>query len=410
MREIKNKDTIKLEKEKLYSSLESELFDILDYWEENSPDVEFGGFLGRRNINNKVIEKSPKGAVLNSRILWTFSAAFRYTRADKHFDLAKRAFTYIKDYFIDTLNGGVYWTVDYKGIPLDKKKQTYAQAFAIYGLSEYYGISKNQEALNLAISIFASVERHCFDKEKLGYLEAFDQTWQEISDLRLSEKDANEKKTMNTHLHILEAYASLYKYWPDKELKNQLERLLAVFNDFIINKESNHLNLFMNENWEFTQHLISYGHDIEAAWLLKEASEVLGDDNWINLFKQKAVEIAKMTLEGLDEDGALIYEKDLDKKHVNREKHWWVQAEAMVGFYNVYQITGDEIYLNAVEKLWEFIDEKILDRKNGEWFWGIDGFGNLMDEDKLGLWKCPYHNTRACLEVLNRINESKKLH
>lgn len=389
---------------KLKTEIELELTNILSYWEENAVDEIHGGFVGKRDNDNMLIEESPKGSVLNSRILWTFSAAYQHSNNSSHLLLAQRAFDYIKNKFYDFEHGGIYWLVDHQGCVLDPKKQIYALAFAIYGLAEYFKISKDVEALQLAISLHNDIEKHAFDPIQNGYFEAFSREWQEISDLRLSDKDANEKKTMNTHLHILEAYTNLYRVWKNENLASQISNLLLVFEKYIMD-ESYHLNLFMNEKWQKSQHIISYGHDIEASWLMLEAAEVLGDKNLINKFTEIAIKMADAAAEGLDDDGSLKYEYNVSENHVIKEKHWWVQAEALVGFLNAWQLTRDDKYKNYVQSLWVFIQKYILDKKNGEWYWGRnEDLSLMMNDDKLGIWKCPYHNSRACLEVINRLS------
>ncbi len=381
-----------------------ELDNILNYWEKQTVDKEFGGFVGCRDHHDVLIPYMPKGSVLNSRILWAFSSAFAHSKNATHQLLAERAYQYIRDYFFDQEFGGVYWTVDFKGNPLDTKKQTYALSFAIYGLAEYYKISNSQEALNLAIRLFNDIEKHSFDKERSGYLEAFKRDWKEADDLRLSEKDANEKKTMNTHLHVLEAYTNLYRVWKNPELRSQIENLLSDFQKHIIDPESKHLILFMDENWKNKETIYSYGHDIEASWLLLEAAEVIGDEVLTKSFKKTAIDLADAALEGMDKDGSLLYEFNVSQSHVIKEKHWWVQAEAMVGFLNAWEISKQKEYLKIAERLWGFIRSYIVDHQKGEWFWGRNDDLTLMEkEDKVGLWKCPYHNTRACLEVIRRI-------
>ena len=246
-----------------------------------------------------------------------------------------------------------------------------------------------------------------FDRDKTGYLEAFTENWQPISDLRLSAKDANEKKTMNTHLHVLEAYANLYRVWPDETLRGQVVTLLHNFLDHFIDAETGHLNLFFDEDWNKRSTLISYGHDIEAAWLLLDSAEAINDVELIDQLKSLAVKITDSTLEGLDTDGGLWYEYEPADNQLVKEKHWWVQAEAMIGFFNTWQITGDEKYLDLSISNWDFVKDKILDKNNGEWFWGINAYGRVMrSEDKAGLWKCPYHNSRACMEIIKRIETS----
>ncbi|RZM21464.1 MAG: N-acyl-D-glucosamine 2-epimerase [Pedobacter sp.] len=389
--------------------IEKELHHILDYWERQTVDEVYGGFVGRRDQNDVNIPYMPKGSVLNSRILWTFSAAYAYTNNPVHKELAERAYQYIKSFFFDGEYGGVYWMVDFKGHPLDTRKQTYALSFAIYGLSEYYKISQDQEVLELAIILYNNIEDHAFDSDRGGYFEAFSRDWQEITDLRLSDKDANEKKTMNTHLHVIEAYANLYRVWKDSGLHTQIKNLLSDFQNHIIDMDSRHLILFMDENWESKETIYSYGHDIEASWLLLEAAEVIGDEVLIESFKEIAINLADAALEGMDRDGSLLYEHNLSKSHFIKEKHWWVQAEAMVGFFNAWEVSKNEEYLKIAERLWEFIQLYIIDHKRGEWFWGRNSDLSLMeDEDKVGMWKCPYHNARACLEILRRIENQQQ--
>jgi mannobiose 2-epimerase len=228
-----------------------ELSSILHYWMKHTLDEKQGGFIGRLDNDNNVDTAASKGVVLNSRILWTFSAAYQYLKREEYLAIAARAYNYIADHFIDRKYGGVYWSVDANGEPLEKRKQIYGLAFCLYGLTEYYKASGERIALHLAIDIFNTIEQYSFDKTKGGYLEAFAQDWKLTDDLRLSEKDDNEMKTMNTHLHIIEAYANLYTVWPDNELNESIKHLLDVFEQHIINPQTFHLNLFMDENWEF---------------------------------------------------------------------------------------------------------------------------------------------------------------
>jgi len=385
--------------------LNTELIRIMDYWSRYTVDDKNGGFYGKIDQHNNVAPNAPKGSVLNARILWSFSAAYNQDPTPYYLDLAQRAYEFIVKHFIDHEYGGVYWTVDYQGKPLDTKKQVYAIAFTIYGLSEYYIASKDEEAKNWAIRLYQLLVEKSFDKMKTGYLEAFDREWQPISDLRLSAKDANEKKTMNTHLHVLEGYTNLYRIWPDGGLRKQILTLLYDFIDYFINHKTHSLNLFFDEDWKQRSDLISYGHDIEAAWLVLQAADVIGDDKLVAELRDLAVLIAESSTQGLDKDGGMWYEYEPSEQHLIREKHWWVQAEAMIGYLNAYQIGGDEKYAELSLNNWSFIKDKILDDKNGEWHWGVNQHGQTMpDEDKAGLWKCPYHNTRACIEIINRIN------
>ncbi len=383
--------------------LENELKEILEFWQKKTIDSNNGGFYGKIDNDNKIFDEAPKGSVLNSRILWAFSAAYNLTKNENYLLTAQKAFTYFKDHFIDKEFGGVFWTVDYKGNPLDTKKQIYALAFAVYGLSEFYNSSKNEEALHLAIDLFHTILKYSYDREHGGYLEALTRDWKDIEDLRLSNKDANEKKSMNTHLHLLEAFANLYRSWTDEIMKEKITELIYIFLNRIIDNKTHHLILFFDETWNPKSKIISYGHDIEAAWLIEEAAAIIGNSNLLEQVKRQSVLIANAATDGLDIDGGLWYEYDIDKDNLIKEKHWWPQAEAMVGFFNAWQITKDDGFLQYSLQSWHFVEKHILDKKNGEWFWGIRENNSIMDEDKAGLWKCPYHNGRACIELIKRI-------
>jgi mannobiose 2-epimerase len=295
--------------------------------------------------------------------------------------------------------------VDNKGKMLDGRKQIYGLAFCLYGMAEYYKVTGDGMALHIAKDLFDYIERFSFDKKQGGYIEAFTREWAPMDDLRLSEKDNNEKKTANTHLHIVEAYANLYMVWPDKLLREKIIGLLDIFDKYLISKENYHLNLFMNEDWELRSSLQSFGHDIEASWLLQECAEISNDKMQLDRYKKLAVYMADASVDGLDNDGGLWYEYDPVTEHLIKEKHWWAQAEAMIGFFNAYQLTGDETYLQRSLNSWQFVKKYIKDDKNGEWFWGINEDYSIMQKDKAGFWKCPYHNSRACLEIIRRIEQ-----
>lgn len=383
--------------------LREELVEILKYWSTYTIDVAHGGFLGKIANDNSAEEFADKGAVLNARILWSFSAAYNL---DKSYNLAlaDSAYNYIAAHFIDPDFGGVYWTVDYSGKPKDTKKQVYALAFTIYAFSEYYVARGYEVVKDKAIALYRDLIKYSFDSKKGGYYEAFSRDWNELQDLRLSDKDANEKKTMNTHLHILEAFTNLYRIWPNPELKSRIIDLIEDFTKHIVDGENARMILFFDENWARKSKTISYGHDIEASWLLQEAAEVLEEPELLREIKVLAVSMAEAALEGLDADGSLWYEHEPEEKHTIKEKHWWVQAEAMVGFYNAWHVSGDSRFFQCSMNTWNFVKAHILDKEHGEWFWGITEAGTLMEnEDKVGLWKCPYHNSRACIELIRRI-------
>ena len=389
---------------KLYKKeMEAELSDILTWWQERAIDHLSGGFFGQIDYADQTRAEAPKGAVLNARILWTFSSAYLLTNHPAYLKTAQRSFEYIRDFFIDEEYGGVYWTVDYKGIPGDTKKQIYAIAFALYGMSEYYRCTRDEKVKQMAIKLFEDIETHSYDNLHGGYFEAYARDWSEISDLRLSPKDANEKKSMNTHLHILEAYSNLYKIWSDETLKKKIQELIQMFNDHIIHPSGEYLLLFFDEAWKEVPAPLSFGHNIEAAWLLQEAAETLENPFLAERSKMTGLKLVDGITSALDDEGGLIYEFDPVSLHFNNEKHWWPQAEAMVGYFNAWQNSNKHIYLERSWQAWTYVKNHLKDKENGEWFWGIKENGELMQEDKMGLWKCPYHNGRACMEIIRRI-------
>jgi mannobiose 2-epimerase len=390
----------------LKSEVKDELVsNILPFWMTKMVDSQNGGFYGRIDGSGHVYKEADKGCVLNARILWTFSSAFRILNDPDYLKMAKRAKDYLLGHFLDKEFGGVYWLVDYWGNMKDGKKQIYAQAFAIYGLSEYYRVTKDISCLEKAIGLFRLIEQYSYDINLGGYFEAFDRKWDVIDDLRLSAKDANEKKTMNTHLHVLEAYTNLYRIWKDDLLKKQLQNLIEVFINRIVNSLTFNLNMFFDEAWNDKTDLVSYGHNIESSWLIYEAAAVLGDETLIKKVENVCLGIAEASKAGIMADGGMIYEIFFGSGHIDSDRHWWVQAETVVGFLNSYLLSGKEEYLKLSLAAWRFISDYLIDRQNGEWYWSVnnDLHPNLK-EDKAGFWKCPYHNSRMCMEIIERTN------
>ncbi len=387
----------------LKGELESTLHDnILKFWMDRTIDTVNGGFIGKIDGNNNVVENMPKGAIMHGRILWTFAAAYRTSGREEYLAMAKRAYDYIVENFVDSEFGGVYWSLTADGKPLDPKKQYYAIAFVIYGLSEYNRATGNREALELAIKLFHDIEDHSYDPVNNGYEEASTREWGDLGDVRLSAKDANEKKTMNTHLHILEAYTNLLRVWDDPQLRKQTINLLEIFLDKIYDKSTGHLGLFFDDEWtDKSAGEFSYGHDIEASWLLLETAHVLHDEELTGRTHAACRKIAEASLEGYMEDGSMIYE--FHEGELVTERHWWVQAEALIGLVYLYRFHGVDS-LDKVEKTWKYIKDFIIDHENGEWWWSRmpDGSVNHKD-DKAGFWKCPYHNGRMCMEILSVI-------
>ena len=382
---------------------------ILRFWLDKMIDRENGGFYGRIDGSGVLHPEAEKGAILNARILWTFSAAYR-------------VFSHLSP-----LTPHLY-----KGNPLDTKKQFYAIGFAVYGLSEYARATGDREALEYALDLYECIEEHALDREHNGYIEACTREWGEIADMRLSEFDANYPKSQNTHLHIIEPCTNLLRCL--KELHAQescdyvpvlgavlpigvsvpmetivsveasLRNLIDIFTDKILNPETHHLDLFFDMDWtRGAGHLESYGHDIECSWLMHEAALVLGDQKVLSKVEDVVRMVAKASEKGLRPDGSMIHEANLDTGHVDDDLHWWVQAENVVGWFNIWQHFGDKDALEKAERCWNYIKTQLIDWENGEWFWSRhpDGTLNTVD-DKAGFWKCPYHNGRMCLEIIER--------
>ena len=405
---------------------------ILRFWLDKMQDTENGGFYGRMDGHMQLYPEAEKGAILNARILWSFSAAYRVLGNQEYLDAATRAKDYIIEHFVDKEYGGVYWSVDYKGTPLDTKKQFYAIGFAIYGLTEYVRATGDREVLDYALELYECIEEHALDHEHNGYIEACTREWGEIADMRLSEFDANYPKSQNTHLHIIEPYTNLLRCL--KELHAQescdyvpvlgsvlpvgisvppelllrvegsLRNLIDIFTDKILNPETHHLDLFFEMDWtRGAGHLESYGHDIECSWLMHEAALVLDDKQVLEKVEPIVQMVAKASEKGIRPDGAMIHEANLDTGHADDDLHWWVQAENVVGWLSIYQYFGDEEALQKANTCWEYIKQHLIDYDNGEWFWSRRKDGTLnMDDDHAGFWKCPYHNSRMCLEVIER--------
>ena len=388
--------------EKLKSEVKEELINnILPFWSTKMVDADNGGFYGQMDGHNQLIPKADKGGILNARILWTFSAAYLQDKNPLYLEMANRAKTYILDHFFDRQQGGTYWTISFDGKPTDTKKQIYSQAFFIYAFSEHYRASGDESSLHTAIELFRMIELRSFDHELNGYFEAYSRDWQLLEDLRLSDKDANEKKTMNTHLHILEAYTNLYRVWKNDELARPLRNLILIFTEKIVNQKTKHLDLFFDEHWNPKGEIDSYGHDIEASWLIDEAARVLGDQKLLVEVQKTCIQIAEAACDGLQPDGSMVYEKSVG--HLDKDRHWWVQAESVVGFLNAYELTNNQQWLDRALSDWKYIQNNIIDTRDGEWFWSFKDDGTInRKEDKAGFWKCPYHNSRMCLEIMLR--------
>jgi len=377
---------------------------ILPYWSAKMVDNVNGGFYGRIDGNDKVYPEAEKGGILNARILWTYSSAYRVMGDTSYLRLAKRAKDYILAHFIDSQYGGAYMSLKADGTPSNTRKHVYTNAFFIYALAEYSRATGDKQALAEARKIFELFEKYAADGEYGGYYEVFSQDWQRIRERLIGESSEKDEKTMNTSLHVMEAFANLYRVSGDKVVGDRLRKMIEIFLDKIIDKKTSHLICFLDRQWNSTSTIDSYGHDIESSWLLLEAATLLNDKNLTERVKEAGLKIANAAAEGYQPDGGMLTEKNYVTGQIRKQRSWWEQAETVVGYLNAFELTGDESYLNRSLKSWEFIKKYFVDTKNGAWFTNVSESG-VSGGDKAGPWICPYHNGRMCMEVIERVKE-----
>ena len=377
---------------------------ILPYWSAKMVDNVNGGFYGRIDGNDKVYPEAEKGGILNARILWTYSSAYRVMGDTSYLRLAKRAKDYILAHFIDSQYGGAYMSLKADGTPSNTRKHVYTNAFFIYALAEYSRATGDKQALAEARKIFELFEKYAADREYGGYYEVFSQDWQRIRERLIGESSEKDEKTMNTSLHVMEAFANLYRVSGDKVVGDRLRKMIEIFLDKIIDKKTSHLICFLDRQWNSTSTIDSYGHDIESSWLLLEAATLLNDKNLTERVKEAGLKIANAAAEGYQPDGGMLTEKNYVTGQIRKQRSWWEQAETVVGYLNAFELTGDESYLNRSLKSWEFIKKYFVDTKNGAWFTNVSESG-VSGGDKAGPWICPYHNGRMCMEVIERVKE-----
>jgi len=380
---------------------------ILPFWTGPALDLEQGGWLPWISNDLRVDRSQPKGLILNTRILWAFSAVYRAEPRALYREMARRAFEIVVQDFWDPMHGGAFWRLDSAGHVQDDSKKVYGQAFYLYALAEYGQAFGDSVALDRAKELFELVERHAHDPACGGYWETRRRDWSEAADVRLSDKDLNEKKSMNNHLHLLEAYTNLYRVWKEPRVEQRLRELVDIFERRILDAQSRHLRHFFDEQWQVRSDTYTFGHDIEASWLLCEAAEVLEDSALLRQVREVVLRIAEVVLtEGLDADGGLCYEGRAGTV-IDRRKECWPQAEAVVGFINAFQLSSHPKYLEAARRVWNYLEQHLVDRVHGEWFWRINADGRPdPDLPKVSEWKGPYHGSRACLETLRRLNRA----
>lgn len=382
------------------------LNDIIPFW-KNLRDDEFGGYYGYMDYDLKVDKRAVKGCILNSRITWFFANAYTLLKDESLLEEAKHGFAFMKEHCMDKENGGIFWSMKYDGTPEDTTKHTYNQAFSIYALSSYYEATHDEEALAMAKELFHIIETKCTDE--IGYKEAFDKEFHEVENDKLSENGVIAEKTMNTLLHVFEAYTELYRVAKLPEVKERLEWIMDTFADKVYNPKLHRQEVFFDRNMNTILDLHSYGHDIETAWLMDRGVEVLGEKKYEEkmtpITKDLTAEIYKVAFDGHS------LANECEKGVVNVHRIWWVQAETVIGFLNGWQKdpSGTE-YLDAAKSEWQFIKDHVMDKRQGsEWFWEVDQSGKPYEGRPIvEPWKCPYHNGRMCFEVIRRL-EGKEI-
>jgi len=389
----------------LSQSAESELRgDILPFWLKYTRNPENGGYYGQIEADMTIRKGAERGALLTSRILWTFSKAYRTYHDPAYLEMATWAYRDLVEHFLDPVNGGLYWSITADGKPEKAFKQIYGQVFGIYALAEYNMATGDKEALAQAIAIYRLVELHARDRVYGGYFDVLNREWKRPA-TGSPNLLGNAPKSQNSHIHILEGYTNLLRAWPDPELRATQHELIEMTITHIIDPKTHHLILFMKDDWTPTSRDVSYGHDIELSWLLVEAANVVGDPALVAKVKPISLDIARVTLaEGVDPDGGVINEGG-PHGYTNTDKDWWPQAEAAVGFLNAYQLSGDPAYFRASRHSWEFIQAKFVDRVHGDWIESVERDGTPRITPKVSLWKCPYHSGRSCFELVERLHE-----
>lgn len=388
------------EADALRMEVESDLVEnILPFWMNHTVDPS-GGFYGTVLADGTPIEDSDRGTLMTSRILWTFSRAYRQFGLEAYKTMADHAADYLVDFCVDKRYGGIYWMLDRDGAARDASKQTYATAFGIYGLSEHFRATGRRESLDAAVRLYQTLEDKVHDKVNGGYFEIFKRDYTPSDSKGVDGRLAS--KTMNTHIHILEAYTTLYQVWPDQGLKNNLLELLDILGTRLYSPETKHLILFCTDDWKPLERVDSYGHDIETSWLIYEAAVAVGDEDVMERVGKQAVEMVDVALaEGLDGNGAMMYEKS--SEGLSARLSWWPQCESVIGCINAWQLTGDRKYYDAAVRTWNYTKEHFIDKEHGGWHKSVRPDGTPGREPKASTWNCPYHNSRMAFELMHRL-------
>ena len=375
---------------------------------EHAVDRVQGGFHGALTNELQVRDDIPRALVLCARILWTYSRAWRVLGVAAYGEMARRAFRYLADRFRDPVHGGFFWQLDRHGAPLDERKLVYGHAFAIYGLAEFWRASADPQALRLALEAYRGIES-CSGARGLPEYHVAHRDWTRHALQRLHPAEHDAPRQANVVLHLLEACANLLRAGDEPALRQRHRQLLDFFLDDVVGPAGRHCALYFDADWRPVTGAISHGHDIETSWLLTESAAMHRDPALAERAARAALALATSVLEeALEADGGLVQASSAAGV-TDATRQWWAQAEAVVGFCNAYQLSGQDRFLDAALRCWDYIEKHFVDRRNGEWFAQLNRDGTLfrnaqnLERFKAGPWKCPYHNARACLEIMDRI-------
>lgn len=376
---------------------------LLPFWLENGVDHEYGGFLTVLNRNGSM-RGGQKMIVTQSRQIWTFSRLWKNGYHDPRIrEAAELGFDFFRRHFWDEEHEGWFWQVSRDGTPEDMSKRTYGHAFVIYAMVEYYRAFEDPAALTLAETTLDVLERHAKDLRHPGYIDFMDRRWQPDPDYN------GHIKTMNTHLHLMEALTELYMVTGKPLHKERLREVLDILVEKCYMPEYQCCVDGFRYDWSraqpedgyFGEHnrLTSYGHNVEFGWLMQRAVQVLGLPE--QPYRQMGLSMMEHAMKygWHEEAGAMCYEGPWRGPATNRAIEWWVQAENAVALDWAHRLTGDDRYLAALRQQVTWILEKQSDRLYGGWYSTLRPDGKPRSDNKAGVWHAAYHDVRACLNV-----------
>ncbi len=365
------------------------LEEVLKFWSTKVIDKENGGFYGALDFYGNPLPENTKGIILNARLLWSFAKASNYLETDTYTFVINKVYEYLKSFFKDKTYGGIYWEVSYKGELLNSEKKSIAQAYTLLALSETYIFSKKEEIKNWSINLYEFIEANFYNTESNYY---YDSLTRELGVL------GSESKSLGTHLHILEAYTSLYKTYKNEKLKERIENLLTILTEkFLHNDEFCELNF--DANWNSLTQLISLGHNVEVPCILLDACKQIKTEQYTSFLKDKLKSYSKEIIHLVEVAGGVYQFKDVKSDQYTKEFQWWMQTESIIAFKELYKLTPKEKYLQSINNIWSLVKNDFIDRENGEWHEKLDANKKPILLNKVDMWKSPYHIIRMCVNI-----------